>query len=75
MKQWEAIRGDTADTGDGCMYVANAYYHLDGEIQRRFGMSNFAAQSGTSLRGFVNGINQRFAVFVTATGDVVSVSA
>lgn len=75
MKTWEAIRADTADTGEGCLFVKNAYYHLDGELQRRHGMANFATQSGTSLRGFRNAIGQRFAVFVTSAGAVVSVDA
>jgi hypothetical protein len=75
MKQWEGIRDDTADTGNGCMSVTNAYYHLDGEIQRRYGLSIFAAQSGRTFRGFRSKTGQYFTVFVTDAGDVISVEA
>lgn len=75
MKTWEAIRADTADTGEGCLFVKNADYFLGGELRRRNGMANFATQSGTSLRGFVNSAGNRFAVFVTSAGAVISVDA
>jgi hypothetical protein len=74
MKQWEGIRDDTADAGDGCMSVTNAYYHLDGEIQRRFGLSQVAAQSGRTFRGFRNATGSYFVVFCTDAGAVVSVA-
>lgn len=75
MRQWEGIRDDTADTGDGCMSVTNAYFHLDGEIQRRYGLEIFAAQSGRTLSGFRNKVGQHFTVFITADGDVISTDA
>lgn len=73
MKIWDGLRADTADTEGDCMMVKNVNYRIIGELQRRNGMSQFAAQSGRSIHGFRNSAGQSFAVFVTSAGAVVSV--
>lgn len=75
MRQWEGIRDDTADTGEGCMSVTNAYFHLDGEIQRRYGLEQYQAQSGRTIRGFRSAAGAHFTVFVTDAGAVISTDA
>ena len=75
MKQWDGISSDTSSIGDGCEYAANVSFYLDGEITRRYGMSAFAAQSGTSMIAFNNVMTGRFMLFATDTGTVEAIQA
>lgn len=74
MKQWPGMERNTADAGDGCLFVANAFYHKDGEIQRRHGLTLFTNQSGRTMRGFRAKTGEYFTVFCTDAGTVVSVA-
>ena len=76
MRQWQGIRGDTADTAsDGALFASNTSFFIDGEMRRRPDLTAFAAQSGTTLANYYSGMTGNWAIFDTAAGTVEAIAA
>jgi hypothetical protein len=74
MREWDGIRADTSDDGEGALFVNNASFFIQGELRRRHGMEGFTDQSGVAIADFWNVGTGRWAIFATSTGDVIALA-
>lgn len=72
MRSWAGIRRDTTSTDDNPLYVQNARYWVDGEMQRRSGLERYAIQSGLTLTNFRPNNGGYFVLFQDALGNLVA---
>lgn len=75
LRQWEGVRRDGTAIGGGAHYAQNVRYWLDGELQRRHGLTKFTAQGGIVLTHFRTALTGHWAVFRTSTGTIEAVAA
>lgn len=75
MREWDGIRADTSDDGEGALFVNNASFFIQGELRRRHGMEGFTGQSGTAISGFWNVGTGRWTIFSTSGGAVVALAS
>ena len=75
MKDWDGIRRDLASVGPGIEYAQNVRFWIEGELQRRHGLTKFSAQSGTNIISYRNNLTGYWAVFRTSTGTIEAVAA
>jgi hypothetical protein len=71
--EWEGIKRDTGYDKDGALFVANARYYLEGELQRRAGFQklNQSAQPMSVMSTFRHPQAGMFVVYADqATGTV-----
>lgn len=72
MRDWTGIRRDTVSTDDNPIYVQNARYWVNGEMQRRSGLERYAQQSGMTLTNFASANGSYFVIFQDALGNLIS---
>lgn len=70
---WMGITGRKSYDSPGATYVQNARFWVDGELQRRHGMTTTGtAQSGQNLMSYRHPLTGLFAVYYTNTGQLVA---
>jgi hypothetical protein len=76
MRDWTGIRRDTdATLEDGALLLIGASLYTTGELKRRDGMIAYTQQSGVVMGNFWSMPSGFQSLFVTSTGDLVTVAA
>lgn len=72
--EWEGIKRDTGYDKEGALYVANARYYLEGELQRRAGFQklNQSAQAMSTMTMFRHPKTGTFAIYADKATGVVA---
>lgn len=75
MREWQGIRDDqTTVGGDAFTDARGVGYAIDGELQRRPGLTYLSAVGGTSLGSFRSPTTNAWATLTEADGDVQAVA-
>jgi predicted outer membrane repeat protein len=68
--RWEGITRDKSYDSGGAIYAQNSRFYLEGECQRRRGLTLQVAQSGTVLQNYLHPQSGYWAIFTTSTGTI-----
>ncbi len=72
-KQWDGVRDDTSDVGDGLSVMQGVSFAVEGELRRRPGLTALAAYGGPLTLAFRTTASGAWAVIVTSGGAIESV--
>lgn len=73
MRQWEGLRYDETASGAGALLSQNTRFYVDGEVQRRPGLSAVNAGTISQALGFVtygDPLGNQYIVIVNALGTL-----
>ncbi len=71
---WKGITRDQSYTSDGALYAQNTRFYIEGELQRRRGMTYQNSQSGTVMQNYLHPLTGYWNSYVTSSGDIVAVA-
>jgi hypothetical protein len=68
-RQWQAIRRDQAFSSDGAYFATNCRFYLEGELQRRAGMTKLTNVGGRSAVFYWTPATGMFLMQADASGN------
>jgi hypothetical protein len=71
---WPGVRRDLEDTEGRTYFAQNVRYWTTGELQRRHGLTKFAAVSGVAVQRYFAPGTGFAAVFATSTGTIETIT-